>query len=626
MSYLINHARLKQCSITITQLDLKNAFGEVHHELLRSVLKYHHIPREIEKLIFLLYKDFHIAISANNFTTPLIHVQKGVLQGDCLSPLLFNMCVNTLIKTIDNEKLKCLGYVHDNTITPKHWFQLADDTAIVTALESDNQLLVNVFSKWSQWADLKVRVDKCHVFGMKKEKTEAKQYLPKIIINRERIPPVEMDKSFDYLGKTFSFKMDTKNIQKDIDEELQSYLTKTDQQLLHPLNKVKIVTNFIYSKLKWRFTIYDIKETWVASALDTKVLQYVRKWLQFHPGANTNHLRMRSRILGIGLSLPSDILRSCKVTLRRILRSSKNPEMNKLYNIASSKHVREDEIVESSLIEQKQNARVNLKTICNKTLLKRKEDEIAASFAKLKEQKVVIKHLVANCKKSLIDKWHLMTSRVPKHIYSFCRRALIFSLPNKSNLKRWKMANDNLCTHCQKAQTQLHVLSNCSAALTQGRYTWRHNSVLLTIAHYLAPLVGHAINLFVDIDGYRNPAMCFRTMRPDVVLVDHDNMIVMELTVCFETNSIKSREYKKRRYKELKDDSLIHCNKFEIIFIEITTLGFVTNNIDGLTRFAKKNNNYTRLISKCMESALRASYYIFCMRKDWVTPELFYFY
>ena len=120
MSYLINHARLKQRSITITLLDLKNAFGEVHHELLRSGLKYHQIPREIEKLIFLLYKDFHIAISANNFTTPLIHVQKGVLQGDCLSPLLFNMCVNTLIKTIDNEKLKCLGYLYDNTITPKH--------------------------------------------------------------------------------------------------------------------------------------------------------------------------------------------------------------------------------------------------------------------------------------------------------------------------------------------------------------------------------------------------------------------------------------------------------------------------------------------------------------------------
>ena len=32
-------------------------------------------------------------------------------------------------------------------------------------------------------------------------------------------------------------------------------------------------------------------------------------------------------------------------------------------------------------------------------------------------------------------------------------------------------------------------------------------------------------------------ATCFRTTRLDVVLVDHDKMIVMELTVCFETNS-----------------------------------------------------------------------------------------
>ena len=61
--------------------------------------------------------------------------------------------------------------------------------------------------------------------------------------------------------------------------------------------------------------------------------------------------------------------------------------------------------------------------------------------------------------------------------------------------------------------------------------------------------------------------------------------------------------------------------------METTTLGFATNNIDGLIRFAKKNDiNYARLVSKCMENALRASYHIFCMRnKDWVSLELLYF-
>ena len=36
---VINTARIKQKSLVITLLDLKNAFGEVHHNLIPSVLK-----------------------------------------------------------------------------------------------------------------------------------------------------------------------------------------------------------------------------------------------------------------------------------------------------------------------------------------------------------------------------------------------------------------------------------------------------------------------------------------------------------------------------------------------------------------------------------------------------------
>ena len=153
MSHLINHTRQKQRSLVVTVIDLKNAFGEVHHELIRAVLRFHHIPRSIEKFILHLYDGFHISVPANGFLTDPIPVQRGVLQGDCLSPFIFNMCVNTLITTIVQEKVKCLGYMYENTLSPKHWFQFADDTGIATALESDNQLLLNVFTKWSNWAD-----------------------------------------------------------------------------------------------------------------------------------------------------------------------------------------------------------------------------------------------------------------------------------------------------------------------------------------------------------------------------------------------------------------------------------------------------------------------------------------
>ena len=78
------------------------------------------------------------------------------------------MCVNTLIKTIEDKRIKCMGYVAEKTISSRHWFQFADDTATVTALEEDNQRLFNLFTKWSSWADLEIWVDKCHRLGVKK--------------------------------------------------------------------------------------------------------------------------------------------------------------------------------------------------------------------------------------------------------------------------------------------------------------------------------------------------------------------------------------------------------------------------------------------------------------------------
>ena len=51
----INHSRKQQRSVIITLADLENVFGEVHHSLIQSVLRYHHIPDEINCIVKLLY-------------------------------------------------------------------------------------------------------------------------------------------------------------------------------------------------------------------------------------------------------------------------------------------------------------------------------------------------------------------------------------------------------------------------------------------------------------------------------------------------------------------------------------------------------------------------------------------
>ena len=55
------------------------------------------------------------------------------------------------------------------------------------------------------------------------------------------------------------------------------------------------------------------------------------------------------------------------------------------------------------------------------------------------------------------------------------------------------------------------------------------------------------------------------------------------------------------------------------IFIEIISLGLVTTHIENLNSIFKETDiNYKRVIAKCMEVTMRASFYIYIRRnKRW---------
>ena len=81
MANIINKARIKQRSLVITLLDLKNASGEVHHNLIQSVLDYHHIPFHVKDIIRSLCTDFKTSVVTFEFRTPFVTVGRGIDRG-----------------------------------------------------------------------------------------------------------------------------------------------------------------------------------------------------------------------------------------------------------------------------------------------------------------------------------------------------------------------------------------------------------------------------------------------------------------------------------------------------------------------------------------------------------------
>ena len=101
---------------------------------------------------------------------------------------------------------------------------------------------------------------------------------------------------------------------------------------------------YVYSKFRWRLSMYNLGETWVKQNLDSIVKEYVKGWLHLPQNANMSHLYPPTKHLGLKFSLPSDIYACCQLSTRNILKTSENLEMQELYQLTKHKFIKKDVI------------------------------------------------------------------------------------------------------------------------------------------------------------------------------------------------------------------------------------------------------------------------------------------
>ena len=79
---------------------------------------------------------------------------------------------------------------------------------------------------------------------------------------------------------------------------------------------------------------------------------------------------------------------------------------------------------------------------------------------------------------------------MPPNLTSFCLASTFDILPSPSNLKRWRITAEAKCTLCSKdVCTTAHILGACKVSLQQGRYTFRHDTVLHKIIESLKSFI-----------------------------------------------------------------------------------------------------------------------------------------
>jgi hypothetical protein len=179
-------------------VDLKSAFDSVHRETLYKLLETRNILTNPEiSLIKFIHENLKVELNGENCLT-----SKGVPQGSKISPLLFNIYLNTLIEELeetllDSAKSKIFAY--------------ADDLLVTTYSQSDTKNAIQKIESWCSRYKMKMNKKKSGILLLNKKKEEP---LPEPL---NGIPYVE---TYKYLGvvmnSQFTIKDHIKKLEKKI--------------------------------------------------------------------------------------------------------------------------------------------------------------------------------------------------------------------------------------------------------------------------------------------------------------------------------------------------------------------------------------------------------------------------
>lgn len=136
-------------------LDIEKAFDSVSHGAINHTLYLLNLPPNIRAAIKGLLNNSSIQISINGDLTKKIPVQRGVKQGDPISPTLFVLIMELLGRSINKLEGCNLG---DDKITS---IMFADDTVIVSKNNKELDEALKILKIFTAATNLKVNKTKC---------------------------------------------------------------------------------------------------------------------------------------------------------------------------------------------------------------------------------------------------------------------------------------------------------------------------------------------------------------------------------------------------------------------------------------------------------------------------------
>ncbi|KAG0436791.1 Retrovirus-related Pol polyprotein from type-1 retrotransposable element R2 [Dictyocoela muelleri] len=544
--------------------DISKAFDNIELELLISTLKRFKIPQKIINIIFHTSKLWKMRIHSKNKFIQNVNPQKGIIQGDSLSPLLFVLCIQPLSNFLTGnfEKIKINEELDINHLL------FIDDIKIFS---NDKEKLKDMIVSTQSF------LNSIHLnLNLQKSATNLNE-------NFENIISLGDEESYKYLGIN-----ETKNNNHDksemLDKLTNKIITRTHlicDTMLYSKNLITGLNEYVISALNYVIGLVNFEPVYFEK-FDQLIYKILLKKNIINKFSCKERLYLPRKSNGRGLI--SLTLLSERILLKLFTELTVN--INSLRRKFISEYVSK-----------------NISHIANiSTFLKIKYDNETNEFKKIRSvqyeylnesimKKVNHSKIFINDKNMydsyMSSKW-LSCSNISPKIEN-----MLTTLQDRNTLS---MLQPMKCFYCHQVNVCVDHLATCCKSLVRFKYSDRHDQMLKCLHLFLCnkykitklnKISLHKLekvvkNEMVEIrcDMQIETKNKVRYNKPDILVIDKFNkkITIVELGVTSPELIYVTESEKKRKYEDLKSDlEIMYGYETEIIPFVMSWDGRVSN-------------------------------------------------
>ena len=639
---IFQDSRRRKKPASVVWLDLRDAFGSVPHPILLKILNLAGLHGATLTIIRDIYLGSTTSVQTRSERTPQIPCLRGVKQGCPLSPILFDLVMEVVIRAM--EGVPGSGYqLADTTIKTRTY---ADDLCAVASSTDIIQRMLAKAQEAAKWAGLKFNPQKCATLTIHRGSKLRQRAVPtRPTLEGEQIPALAWEDRYKYLGCKVG--ADPKS---DLKQVKESYLKDCDTIMRSDLadwQKLDAMHRFARPQLIYTLQNMDPPISW-AKSIDQATKSLCKMHLKLPRRSTTPFLYSPTRAGGLGLPNIEDELHITRTTTAfKLLFNQGDARTKTIATSALAKNIKTRSLDQRSpqdflnhRADRGEGQRGDIKTIWSKvrSSLKHCEAELSTTTESIsccgRSLSWGKRNLVASLLRSAIQsrylrRWNESPDQgrsvtcfsqhpasnhwVPSGKYTsfgeyrFALKARLNLLPTRTVRKRaGENVTDLSCPRCNNEQETLaHVLNHCPSQV--GLIRQRHNNILTRLANAIPPWKGRQYKEQMvpgDPQG----------LKPDLVVLNDvsKEAYVVDVTMPFEGSGsfAMARTEKEEKYNHLK--ALLSSkgyNKVEVDAFVVGPLGSWDKLNEMVLRKLSVPRKYATLFRRlCCTEAIKGSF------------------